>query len=543
MKRFLALALSFLMLLGMLLMAGCDNTDEDTTTKPQSSSSSTPKTEESTSSSSDNGGEDNTTSSSDNGGEENTTSSSDSDVVDPPFNPDNPTKMPGYLDIDFGGRTFVIVGNHGDDDGHDAATEIYMDEEDADDQDNPISLAVDQRNQLIETLYNCTIKGAKADSPAGDASKNVLVDGTDQIDLFNAKYSSTALATSGNNYNLLTLGSKEIDFTQPWFDQEYVKTYTNKDSSGADKLYSILGDFALTSFDCAHALIYNKTVYQNTEEIRDIDIYQLVRDHKWTLDRFMEMVNYAAVDNAVPGTYKVGDGDIVGWLRTEHATHGLHVASGLKILSNENGTFAFEVLKNLASWTPVLERAAAAWADVKTETISYSQIPTAVAAGQTLFASEILRSALHGIDALEGAEDVSIDLLPYPVFNEGDNYYHYVDNHFSSYAVPLHVEDVEEVGDFLAIFAYYSKHIVRPAYVNYYTLQVLGDEESAEMFEIVLDTRTYDAGYTGASLEGEISGFIKNNKPQTISNYANAKAKQAETWITNFVTTISSNQS
>jgi hypothetical protein len=312
-----------------------------------------------------------------------------------------------------------------------------------------------------------------------------------------------------------------------------------KDRNGNDKLYGIVGDFARTAFDCTHAIVYNKTVYQNTESIRDIDVYQLVRDKKWTLDTFMMMARAAAVDNKNPGTYKEEDGDIVGWIRTQHSPHGLHCASGLEIMSNVDGKYVFNVQNELSAWSTVLDKACAAYADPVGQETSYSVIPAAVAAGRALFCSEILSSSLGNLKDL----DCEIGLLPYPVFNEGDDYHHYVDTHLAPYAVPLHVEDIENVGDFLVLYAYYSKYIVRPAYVNVYAYEYCSDEESYDMLNIILDSRTYDIGYLGPNYEGEITGFIKNNKPQTISNFAGSKAKVAQTWITDYVTKITSAQS
>lgn len=510
MKRLLALALSLIMVLGVLLMAGCNDTNT-----PAGTSSSTSKSENA-----DNTGDSTTESS---GGNNN-------NVFDPT------KKMPGYEDIDFGGRVFVMIGADGEDDGFNTAKEIYLDPEN--ESPDAVDLAVDQRNQLIEALYNCTIEGYVSASPATEATQNVLMGGK-QIDFYNQKYASISLGKSGKVYNLMDLGSKPIDFTQDYFDQAYVQALTVKDNNGKDKLYGIIGDFARSSFDCTHAIVYNKTVYANTEEIRDIDIYQLVRDKKWTLDTFMSMAKAAAVDNAVPGTYKEEDGDIVGWIRTIHATHGLHTASGLSIMSNVNGSYVFNVQANLSSWSTVLDKACAAWSMPESQTRSYSYIPAAVAGGRALFASEILSSSLGNLKDL----DVEIGLLPYPTYNEGDNYYHYVDEHFSPYAVPLHVADVEAVGDFLVLFAYYSKHIVRPAYISLYAYEYCSDEDSYDMLDIILNSRTYDVGYLGAKYEGEISTFIDTNKPNTISNFANGKAKVVGTWISDYINAVTANKS
>ena len=516
MKRFLALALSMLMILGVLLAAGCDDgtgiPTDNTTKAPQNSQSTSSSNADST------------------GSSESSGNGADLDVFDPT------KKMPGYEDVDFGGKVFVIVGDDGADDGCNTAKEIYIQK----DNDSPdaIDLAIDQRNKLIEQLYNCVIQGEATETPGGDASNNVLKGGN-EISIFNDKYGAATFATSGKVYNLLELGSRTIDFSQSYFDQAYVNMFTIKDNNGNNKLYGIIGDFARTAFDCTHALVYNKTVYANTEAIRDIDIYQLVRDKKWTLDTFMMMAREAAVDNKNPGTYKEEDGDIVGWIRTQHAPHGLHVASGLEIISNVNGKYVFNVQADVAAWSSVLDKACAAYADPVGQETSYGNIPAAVAGGRALFCSEIIASSLGNLKDL----DCEIGLLPYPVYNEGDDYHHYVDNHLAPYAVPLHVDDIANVGDFLVLYAYYSKHIVRPAYINVFAYEYCSDEDSYEMLNIILDSRTYDIGYLGPNYEGEITGFIKNNKPQTISNYAGSKAKVAQIWIDSYMTKITANQS
>lgn len=518
MKRLLALALSLVMILGVLLMAGCNGDGNDGTSSSSSSSSSN----------SENAGNNGTTSSS--------ASSSESDNGGNNGDFDITKKMPGYEDIDFGGRVFVMIGADGESDGFNTAKEIYLDPEN--ESPDAIDLAVDQRNKTIEKLYNCTIQGEVSASPATEATNNVLMGGK-QIDIYNQKYASVSFGTSGKVYNLLDLGSKPIDFTEVYFDQAYIQQLKVKDNNGKEKLYGIVGDFARSTFDCTHAIVFNKTVYSTTEEIRDIDIYQLVRDKKWTIDTFMTMVKAAAVDNAVPGTYKEEDGDIVGWIRTGHATHGLHVASGLTIVSNVNGSYEFNVATNASAWSAVLDKACAAWAMPESETRSYSYIPDAVAGNRALFASEILSSSLGNLKDL----DVEIGLLPYPTYTEGANYYHYVDEHFSPYAVPLHVADIENVGDFLVLFAYYSKHIVRPAYINLYAYEYCSDEDSYEMLDIILSSRTYDVGYLGAKYEGNISDMINTNKANQITSFANSKAKVFGTWVSDYIGKVTANKS
>ena len=513
MKRFLALALSLLMILGVLLMAGCDqDTGKNTTAgtnKPQ-----------------------NTTSGTTNGGNEETTEGGTTTI-----DPTGKEKLKGYEDVTFGGDKFVIVGDDGEDDGYNTAKEIYSEESDA------ISVAVRERNMWIETLYDCTIELKKVPN-TGEAISADINGNQHTIDLYVNKYILASIATDGKAYNLLTAGSRDIDFTQPWWDQKYVNTYTIKTSSGSKALYAAIGDFALNSFDCTHSLVFNKTVFRNAESKfqaagLDTDIYQLVRDHKWTVDVFAQMVKLAASDADGDQTFDSQKGDVAGWIRTIHGTHGLHTASGLAIIKNTDGVLSFEVDKNTESWVNVVNKAIELWSMPQGQTISYSVIPETLAGDRALFSSELLGSSLPN---LKDYENLEIGLLPYPVYKEGDEYAHYVDNHVSSYSIPSSCDHPDTVADFLTVYAYSSRYIVRPAYIEVYAYEYCADEDSYEMLNIILDTMTYDIGYlsTSPNLEGDISNMIDTGK-NNIAKFATNKVSTANDWIKQFIAKIDDN--
>lgn len=508
MKRFLALALSLLMILGVLLMAGCNDSSSSSTTtkKPAGTTSGTTA-----------GGNDATEGTTTGGGTE-------------PTVPTGYEKLAGYEDISFGGRTFTLIGCDGEADGFNSAKEIYSEESDA------ISVAVRERNDIIESYYDCTIKGLSSPTPAGDAMTEVTSN-QHTIDIYTHHYSISGTASDGKVYNLLDIGSRDIDFTKTWWDQQYVNSYTIKNSAGKDTLYSIVGDFALTTFDCTHALVFNKTVFQNESKINTLDLYQLVRDKKWTMDQFQFCIKNVANDANGDSTYDSQAGDIAGWIRTIHASHGLHTASGLSILKTTNGSLTFDVEKNTETWVNVINKSMELWAMPESQTVAYSVIPETLAGGYALFASEILGSSLGNLKDY----DAEIGLLPYPLFDENQaNYAHYVDNHVYSYSIPTSVPDPDTVADFFTIYAYHSSYIVRPAYINVYAYDYCSDSQSAEMLDIILSTMTYDPGYLSASLEGDLSNMIQNNK-NNVAQFANKKASTANTWIENFITSIDDN--
>jgi hypothetical protein len=74
--------------------------------------------------------------------------------------------------------------------------------------------------------------------------------------------------------------------------------------------------------------------------------------------------------------------------------------------------------------------------------------------------------------------------------------------------------------------------IVRPAFVNTVKYTYSSDEESAEMIDIILDSRVYDPGYItkiSTDMDGYVSTIISNKK----NNYTQAATKFAKSSTTN----------
>ena len=131
-------------------------------------------------------------------------------------------------------------------------------------------------------------------------------------------------------------------------------------------------------------------------------------------------------------------------------------------------------------------------------------------------------------------------LLPYPLYSsEQATYAHYVDNHFYSYSIPTSVPDPDTVCDFFAVYAFHSQ-VVREAYMSVYTYNYCTDEQSGDMLEIIFNTRTYDPGYLDASLEGDLSNMIMQNKNQ-VSSFVTKQKASVNNWITNFIAGLDDN--
>jgi hypothetical protein len=180
------------------------------------------------------------------------------------------------------------------------------------------------------------------------------------------------------------------------------------------------------------------------------------------------------------------------------------------MITTVNGAMKFSMPDSAAQWTTVIDKAIEVWALPEHDTTGYGDGQAALVSGNTLFYSDIIQKLEE--DTLKNS-DTAIGLVPYPKYSESqENYAHYVDNHLMVYMVPTSVVDIEAMGDFFTVYAAHSTALVRPVWIDAYSYDYCGDADSAEMLQIILNTRTYDPAYLIFSLEGEISQQISSGK-------------------------------
>ena len=505
MKRTIALALSAAAICGVMMTAGCGRNKTNETNNNSTASGSMSQTEDSSVL-------------------PDGSSEQPSETGNSPPTPqtENPAliKPLGFEDLNFGGKTFRIATAEGTDPRWESAKEIYSDESDA------ISVAVRERNAIVESLYDCKIEMFASQDPVGLTMAEVT-SGKHTIDVFSATGFGKSLSENGNIYNLYDLG---IDFSHEWWDQTFVSAYTLKTSGGKDTLFALMGDFCLSAFAATHAIIYNKNVME-TSGITE-NIYTLIQNKEWTIDKFAEMVRVSAKDASGNSSVSFKEGDILGWARTAHAAHGLHTASAHPIVENKNGAFVFSPSADPAAWVNIIDKAIGVWHTQGAETLSYTNVQKALVSNKALFASEVI----DVLERIKDSEDARVGILPYPLYSSSqERYAHYVDNHVFTYHVPVSVSATEELGRFLEVFGYHSRHTVRKVFVNVYAYDYCSDPESADMLELILNSRSYDPGYHyWSAAESDLSHMIEssnNNVVKWTERRAETLAKEIDSYV------------
>lgn len=446
MKRVLSIILAAAMLCCILALAACKNNTTPTTTNPPDTTSET---------------KDSTTETEKTIGE---------------------YKRPGFEEVDFDGKVFTIAVPVGKGDGWDNY-DIAPDDENSPD---PLDQAILKRNKIIEELYNCKIVQKSSANPIGELESDFAT-GENTIDMVADRYALPAFS-DGNFYNVNNLN---LDLTKEWFDQGFVRDMTID-----GKLYALCGEFSIESLDATWAMFVNLDIIENSERIKDVNIFDLVRNYEWTLDKMLELCRYSKVNGGSDKMTLDDPEDVFGLISSSDQVIGLYIGGGNVFVSktdDENGNSSFSSGSNsqlsVDTTDLILEIIADSSVSIPT---SIKDVGPAFKNGRSLFASGVMSQAKDFAKA-----GVRFSVIPEPMLNpEQEAYYHYVDNHSSYYAVPKTCADIDVISDFIELFAYHSRFISYREYINLYkdTYSFAG-EDSYDMFDIIVHSRRYDAGY------------------------------------------------
>ena len=270
-----------------------------------------------------------------------------------------------------------------------------------------------------------------------------------------------------------------VDFDKPWWNQRM-----NDELSIFGVLLPAVSDFII--FDPT-VIFFNK---QMVEDFAFECPYELVRSYRWTWEALYEMAVTATVDLDGNGIFNANDqfgfvtsGDWV--LESALPAFGLSTTvideDGRRVLnlSNEHFFRLIDILSDLlfvgnqtfiGSWDPN-------WDD-------RWESPVPMSSGRALFHTDPLSVAQR-----IRASEVDFGILPFPK-REGMN--EYLSLSWNGFMVIPQTADLDKVGVITEALAAQSFRYVIPAYYDVLlTYQLVRDEESREMLDIIFAGATY----------------------------------------------------
>ena len=441
------------------------------------------------------------------------TPSADEEIV---VEEDEPEILPDIPALDFEGRTFTfLTSGIGDTNGEDWETfDVWVEELNGD----VINDAVMERNLYLNETYNIQIAEYKTSGTTLSEIQTEVKVGTNAFDAaFTHFENGASLAQSGSLHNLYDM--PYINLEQPWWDQRGVQ-----DMNLMGGVFLATGDATIVDNDATWVLMFGK---QYVEDLQLESPYELVREDRWTYDAFYGMMEQAAVDMNGDGTLKWQD-DKFGFITSDYSSRALMYASGEKLVT-QDAQHNLIPIPSIERLSGVVEIAAKIMGDKNItfltgyESTTPDNIRSVFEEGRALFYGEVMQCIIRMRES-----ETEFGLVPWPKYDQmQDGYYNLV--HTSAgrgVCIPVSQTDYEFVGAIVEAFAAKSMYTVTPAYYDVaLTYKYMRDTDSAEMLDIILDSRVYDLGLIAnyGSMAGSIAGIITNGTGNLASTWAKSE--------------------
>ena len=394
-------------------------------------------------------------------------------------------------EVDFGGEEFTILCRESNSWGS-WEDEIHADEQETD----VVNQAVYERNLAVSEALGVEIKVVAIPGHWTDADsftntfKNSILSGDGAFDIIAAQMAYMVnLANIDLYMNMYDVPYVKDDLDSAYFYQDLVDELTVN-----GKLNFLIGDYTITYMDNVNVMYFNKQIAEN-ENLEDI--YQLVRDGEWTIDKCIELSK--GVYHDLDGNGYKNENDLFGYI-TDYGNTADGLFSQFDIQQtkkDEDGNVVADM--DVGKVVSVLETMIEFYKtdDVFTYASSSSQTPdelpfnTIFTEDRALFYPDVLATA----KTYRGME-TDFGIIPVPKWEGQDQYYTQAQAGYSVVIIPIDAPDLEKAGAVIdALFAK-SEELVIPAY---YDKALKGkfarDDESGEMIDIIRDGLCINFGF------------------------------------------------
>ena len=379
---------------------------------------------------------------------------------------------------DYGGETVTILNNSV------TWAEYRIDSEEIN--GDSMNDAVYQRTKFVEDKLKVEIELIEQDLYSGTAGylANLVLAGDDSIDasFIGAMY-NVANISKGIYIDLNDVD--EFDFSKPWWDTNSMKYYEIE-----NKLYMAHNETSANLHDTLWVGFFNKKML---EALKLDDIYSIVRDGKWTIDKLKEYVEAGTSD--LDGDGELGANDQWG-LMTHNGSgfgflhgsdkRGVDIKDGMPYVSPIDDRM-FDVITKIRS---VFELEGTMTNDKHQGKLGYNCV-NGFANGHSLLHIEVIGNAktLRAMDADFG-------IIPFPKFDEKqERYIAYYSPAMNAFSIPKTTKDLSRTATVIENLSAYGYKTVRPAYYDIVLHgKTVRDEESREMLDIIF-----------ANIEGEMA--------------------------------------
>jgi hypothetical protein len=388
----------------------------------------------------------------------------------------------------------------------------------------PLNDAVYRRNIAAQEQYNFEMKVVENGDVNGSVRRSVKA-GNGAYDMAVTLFEAMpALAFEGNFNDLKKVPN--IDLSKPWWDQN-----ANESLDIGGRLYFTTGDITTQAIDAVSVILFNKTLMQSFGLENP---YDYVRNNKWTFDRLLEIIKTPGAARDLNGDGSMGLDDQFALTCSGRFPDAIFFASGMRVTQNDADNipqFGFNTAKTVSLLDTAIE-----FMDSQL-TMNQAKYNEGWTLAENMFAdNRVLFYAgfMQHFARLREMND-SFGLLPLPKWDENqEEYYHQVINVGGMMGIPSDVPEnrLAMVGHVIEALGAGSRYTLIPAYFEItITNKLMRDEDSGEMLDIIINSRSFDIGFMrdwGGLFSSSFNKNAANGTPNFTSAYEAAEAKAIE---------------
>ena len=385
----------------------------------------------------------------------------------------------------------------------------------------PFNDAAYERNSRIEDLLGVEVLFygiGKSGTELPDAIIDAVNSDQHDYDLIvpHSSYGVVSMMTAGVLYNWNDI--PYVDFTKDWWLESAIKDLSvNNLSAWA------VGDLTIGQ-QTPVWMIFNKEL---ARDYGKEDLYTLVLDNKWTLDKMGEYTKDV--------TTETSDKSVFGGQLPNALLKALMISTGSYPSSkNENDELMFAPnVDRLSKLYSKLESITSTAADMKITPYDAEKY-TDFINGDTLL---LLFNGGHYTDLRNIAFDFGI--VPLPKLDENQENYRSMAAG-GLMALPINTEDIEYAGLTVEVLNALSSATVRPAFYDAVLYnRCLQDDNSKKMMDVLLETQFYTNVMTVTEIDSMLLEIMKTGNVQS---YVDANSQKIKTQYEQIVSGITKNK-
>ena len=385
-----------------------------------------------------------------------------------------------FADFDYNGAEVRMLVSANDYDGR--GSSIYAIRHEEEESGDVVKDAVYKRNKNIEEMLNIKFVFTENEQDYTNIPstvKNLVSAGDDAYELI--IHDLFPMATlSVSNYFLNVFDIPYLDFTKDYWYEDYMKGIS---FSSEDQRYLLAGDYFLDILRTAHAIYFNKDMFNSMFESAD-ELYDHVDNGTWTQEVFLKYIEDAYQD--LNGDGKADDDDQYGYCTINYWGPMIPwvIASDITFLEYESDGSPRFALNNERS-VQLLSNLVEIFHGKSSHNYSASveACTAAFVNGKSLF------SGYQRVSSLEMFREMDIEfgILPYPKMDEAqENYITSSHDTANIGVIPMTCSKPDMIGAVLEVLSRESAKNVVPAYYETaLKVKYARDDQSTKMLDII----------------------------------------------------------